>query len=110
MEESVLGEGEYTLRRGEFSAILSDSCSYMFLLCFFDLKLKNVFLNEKVSPNRATEIVSRPEFGEFKIHVLARFSQLLDLPGLKKQGFINDLLLFPAPGVRDGDCVLGVCV
>ena len=55
--------------------------------------MKNAVKNEKVSPNRATEIVSSPEFGELKIHVLARFSQLLDLPGLKKQGFIKDLLL-----------------
>ena len=60
----------------------------------FDLKVEKRFLfNEKVSPNRATEIASSPEFGELKIHVLARFSQLLDLPGLKKQGFIKELLL-----------------
>ncbi len=55
--------------------------------------MNNALKNEKVSPNRATEIVSSPVFGELKIHVLARFSQLLDLPGLNKQGFIKDLLL-----------------
>ncbi len=42
--------------------------------------------NKNISPNEATEIVSSPEVGELKIHVLARFPQLLDLTGLKQQG------------------------
>ncbi len=88
--------GKYTLRHGEFSAILSDSCSCMFLLCFFDLKVYTYFLklfwSETVSPNRATKNVSSWELGELKIHVFAMFSQLLGLPGLQKQGFIKNLL------------------
>ena len=63
-----------------------------FRMVFFDLEAEQRFLKRKVSPNRATEIVSSPDVGELKIHFLARFSQLLDLPGLKKQGFMKEFI------------------
>ncbi len=56
------GRGTYTLRHGEFSAILSDSCSCRFYYVFFDLTIYTYFLKrvwgETVSPHRATKNVS----------------------------------------------------
>ncbi len=85
------GRGKYTLRRGEFSAILSDSRSYMFLWCCCGLKVEKHFFKRKSIRKRGC-----------RNRIKHRVWGIKDTCLSSKSGFRRTSI--PHTMVQDGDC------